>query len=103
MRGNEWRHRHVSGQPQPAPTVRTPLPTQVPGDPMPSGRMRGSLTGDELAAAQRRFLSPPQQPDRAIEPWSRTTPTLPVELRMQHSLANSENTPNGSKFRFDKY
>lgn len=92
-------HHHVLGQSQPAPTIRPPSPTWLPGDPMPSGRMRGSLKGNELAAAQQRFLAPPRQPTRANEPWSMPKPTLPVELLMQHPPTNSKNTPNGANFR----
>ncbi|KAI3681807.1 hypothetical protein L6452_36612 [Arctium lappa] len=99
MIGGEQRHHHVYRQSQPAPTIRPPSPTRLPVDPMPSGRMRGSLKGDELAAARQRFLAPPRQPSRANEPWSRPRPTLPVELLMQQPPTNSENTPNGSNFR----
>lgn len=97
--GGEQRHHHVFRQSPPAPTVRPPVPTWLPVDPMPSGRMRGSLTGDELAAARQRFLAPPRQPTRANEPWSRPTPSLPVELLMQQPSTDSENPPNGSNFR----
>ncbi|KAL4562662.1 hypothetical protein LXL04_026691 [Taraxacum kok-saghyz] len=72
------------------------LPSGGGGGVMPVGRMRGSLKGDQLAAARERLLAPPRQPVRANEPWSRPTPTLPIALLMQQKATNSNtvNVPN---------
>ncbi|XP_024992690.1 E4 SUMO-protein ligase PIAL2-like isoform X2 [Cynara cardunculus var. scolymus] len=94
----QW-HRRVFGQSQPPPTTRPPSTTSLPGDPMPLGRMRGSLKGKELAVAQESLLAPPRQPARADKPWSRPPPTPLMELLMQRPPNNSESTPNGSNFR----
>lgn len=83
----------VSIQFQPPP----PPPSPPSGDVMPVGRMRGSLRGDQLAAARDRLLAPPQQPLRASEPWSMPPPTLPIALLMQRNLNNSDNTVNVTK------
>ncbi|CAH1447872.1 unnamed protein product [Lactuca virosa] len=76
----------VRSQPQQAPP-----PT---GDVMLVGRMRGSLRGDQLAAARDRLLAPPRQPLL----WSRPTSTLPIALLMQSTTTNSShntlNLPN---------
>lgn len=71
---------------EPASNVGPLSPTLLPepvGDEMPSGRMRGSLQGNQLEAARLQYLAPPIQLVRANQPWSKPTPTNPIPLLMQ--------------------
>ncbi|MFS7932300.1 putative Zinc finger, MIZ-type, Zinc finger, RING/FYVE/PHD-type [Helianthus anomalus] len=62
------------------------------GGAMPSGRMRGSLRGDQLQAARLQYLAPPRQPARANEPWSRPpVPSLPLPFMVPNPPTNSDN------------
>ncbi|KAI7752574.1 hypothetical protein M8C21_016986 [Ambrosia artemisiifolia] len=82
------------GESQPAPNVSQVSPTQIleaSGDAMPSGRMRGSLRGEQLQAARLQYLAPPQQPARANEPWSRPpVPSLPLPFIMPKNPTSSD-------------
>ncbi|KAL4563778.1 hypothetical protein LXL04_027824 [Taraxacum kok-saghyz] len=97
MKGGEQRDCTGPGQSQPvcpsqSQHVEIERPESLPsggGGVMPVGRMRGSLKGDQLAAARERLLAPPRQPVRANEPWSRPTPTLPIALLMKQKATNS--------------
>ncbi|KAL8235834.1 hypothetical protein R6Q59_016915 [Mikania micrantha] len=86
------------GESQPDSNISRLLPTQhqeASGDAMPSGRMRGSLRGDQLQAARLQYLAPPRQPARANEPWLRPPiPSLPLPFLMPQTPANSENPGN---------
>ncbi|KAJ0590387.1 putative Zinc finger, MIZ-type, Zinc finger, RING/FYVE/PHD-type [Helianthus annuus] len=58
---------------------------------MPSGRMRGSLRGEQLQAARLQYLAPPRQPARANEPWSRPpVPSLPLPFIVPNPPTNSD-------------
>ncbi|KAJ0598179.1 putative Zinc finger, MIZ-type, Zinc finger, RING/FYVE/PHD-type [Helianthus annuus] len=61
------------------------------GGATPSGRMRGSLRGDQLQAARLQYLAPPRQPARANEPWSRPpVPSLPLPFIVPNPPTNSD-------------
>ncbi|KAI3741340.1 hypothetical protein L1987_59012 [Smallanthus sonchifolius] len=81
----------IAGESQPAPNIRR-VPPEASVDAKPSGRMRGSLKGDQLEAARLQYLAPPQQPALANAPWSRPPiPSLPSAFLVPRTTTNSDN------------
>ncbi|KAK9056151.1 hypothetical protein SSX86_027240 [Deinandra increscens subsp. villosa] len=97
-KGGEQGNYTSPGESHPAPNISQASPTQLQEgscDAMPSGRMRGSLRGDQLQAARLKYLAPPQQPARANEPWSRPPiPSLPLPFLMPQNSTNPGNVRN---------
>nr|XP_043621891.1 putative GPI-anchored protein pfl2 [Erigeron canadensis] len=74
---------------RPLSPIRHPKPS---GDTMPSGIMKGSLTGKDREAAEMTYLSPPSQPRWPT--WTRPTLATCTALPMQQSHTDSPNVSN---------